>query len=53
MARLNVPIPDDVHVRFKVQCTLARRSMADVVVELVEDWTVKQEKGKPKSKGRK
>ena len=51
MARLNVAVPDEVHLRFKVQCTLARRPMADVVVELVEEWTARQEKGKT-SKGK-
>ena len=50
MARLNVPIPDDVHLRFKVQCTMARLTMADVVVQLVEQWTGKQETGKGKGK---
>ena len=55
MARLTIPLSDDLHVRFKVQCTLARRKMFDVVLELVEQWTAKQEKGKGKTttKGRK
>ena len=53
MARLNVPVPDELHLRFKVQCTLARRPMADVVVELVEEWTAKQEGRKGKSRSRK
>ena len=49
MARLTIPVSEELHVRFKVQCTLARRKMLDVVVELVEQWTSRQEKGKGKT----
>ena len=48
MKRFTINMPEDVHTRFKVACTLEKTDMTEIVLKLVQEYIRKAEK-KPKN----
>ncbi len=46
MKRLTMNIPEELHTRLKVICTLEGKDMTEVVLGLVEDYVKEAEKRK-------
>lgn len=46
MKKLQMNIPDELHTRLKIACTLEGRDMTSVVLKMVEEYVEKVEKRK-------
>jgi len=46
MKNLNVHLPDELHKRLKIACTLEGRDMTSVVLKMVEEYVERVEKRK-------
>lgn len=46
MKKLQVNIPEELHTRLKIACTLEGKDMTEVILRLVEEYVGKVEKRK-------
>jgi hypothetical protein len=46
MRNFNMKIPDELHTRFKIACTLEGTDMSEVLRKAIEDYVAKVEKRK-------